>query len=309
MVRKAKDNRGTDVYSDEVIVRPRMRERKGDEGHVEDAIATMVNGQPIEISAFNYGKEVRVQEECDGSVYSLAQRGFVSAVAAKFTGFATGGRHAPSRGRLVELIEQMGSDKIVAFHLPVGVTTKRHRQLAYSGVGMVQLATSAGLRRALGKEVCMAGKVIVLDPIGKEFVVERLVGVLQSFRGPRCVLNGNEEERISEWKSPLNFWRSDPYEWSFELEKMLEEACVSERHVRTESRASSKKRKIEKTAERDGEGERPNTESESGDGNGAESSGTPWRSRSWKTGGERERESEILRQRMARLSLWQASLG
>ena len=66
-------------------------------------------------------------------------------------------------------------------------------------------------------------RAIVVDTCAKEFVVERLIGALQSFRGPRCVLNGNEDERKSMWKSKMNYWRSDPFEWSYWLEKMLKD--------------------------------------------------------------------------------------
>ena len=55
------------------------------------------------------------------------------------------------------------------------------------------------------------------------------MGTLQSFRGPRCVLSGREDERISMWKSPMNYWRSDPFEWSYRLDDMLKDPAVSER--------------------------------------------------------------------------------
>ena len=92
----------------------------------------------------------------------------------------------------------------------------------------MQFATSAGLQRALGKEVVLGCRTIVVDTCNKEFVLERLIGMLQSFRGLRCVLNGNEEERKSMWRSKMNWWRSDPFEWSYRFQRMLKDASVSE---------------------------------------------------------------------------------
>ena len=131
----------------------------------------------------------------------------------------------------MELMDKISADKVVAFHVAIGVTTKEHRQLAYSAIGYVQFATHAGLRRALDREIMIGGKAIVVDRCRKEFVLERLRGYLKSFRGPRCVLNGNEEERRSEWKSPMNYWRSDPFEWSHVMERMLKDNCVTERNI------------------------------------------------------------------------------
>ena len=87
----------------------------------------------------------------------------------------------------------------------------------------------------MDREVIIGEKAIVVDNCNKEFVIERLMGVLQSFRGPRCVVNGNEEERTSQWKSPMNYWRSDPFEWSYKLDKMLSDTCVSERNLDMDS--------------------------------------------------------------------------
>ena len=188
---------------------------------------TEFNGQQVQISEFNYSGYVRVQEEGDGAIFGICPEGVVSAVAAWVSGYATQGKHSPSRIRLVELMEKISEDRVVAFHVPIGITSKEHKQPAYAGLGYVQFATHAGLRRALDREVTIGERAIVVDRCAKEFVVERLIGTLQNFRGPRCVLNGNEDERTSMWKSRMNYWRSDPFEWSYRLDKMLRDSCVA----------------------------------------------------------------------------------
>ena len=220
-----------EVYSSEVTAEPRKFMRKGDSGEYDAVVETMINGQEIQVSSFNYSRQVRVQEEVDGAIYGLLPEGWVSAVAGRVSGFATDGRNSPSRCRLVELMEKISSDKVVAFHVAIGVTTKKHKQLAYSAIGYVQFATHAGRRRALDREIMIGGKAIVVDRCRKEFVLERLRGFPKSFRGPRCVLNGDENERRSEWKSLMNYWRSDPFEWSHMMERMLSDNCVTERNV------------------------------------------------------------------------------
>ena len=127
---------------------------------------------------------------------------------------------------MLEWMEKLSGDKVVAFHVSVGITTKDHGQMAYHPIGHVPFATHEGLRRALGRQITVGEKAIVVDKCRQEFIVERILGVLQDFRGPRCVINGNEEERISEWRSPMNYWRSDPFEWSGELGTMLRDPCV-----------------------------------------------------------------------------------
>ena len=141
----------TDVYCDKIRSRARVWKRKGDYGRYDEAVWTVLNGQELQVSAFNYSRKVKVHEEGDGAVYGLVPEGYVSSVTARVSGFATGGKHAPSRCRLVELMEEMSRDKIVAFHVAIGVSTKAHKQLAYTGVGFVQFATHKGLRRALDR--------------------------------------------------------------------------------------------------------------------------------------------------------------
>ena len=226
---KRTKHRDSDVYSSAVRAEKRKFPRKGDEGEFDETIWTNFNGQDVEISAFNYRSNVKVQEEGDGAVFGICPEGVVSSVAGRLSGYATSGRHSPSRIRLVEIMEKLSGDEVVALHVPVGISTKDHGQPAYAGLAYVQFATSAGLQRALNREVVIGGRAIVMDPCNKEFVLERLIGVLQSFRGPRCVLSGNEEERRSMWRSKMNWWRSDPFEWSYRFQRMLEDPCVSER--------------------------------------------------------------------------------
>ena len=218
----------TNAYNPEVEPEARTWERKDDVGEFERPIWTRFSGQEVQISAMNYSGRVTMQEEGDGAVYCVCPSGTVSCVAARVSGFATQGRHSVSRMRLVELMEKLAEDKVVAFHVPIGITSKENRQLAYSGLGFVQFATHEGLCRALERQIYIGEKAIVVDKCSKEFAVERLMGTLQSFRGPRCVVSGMEDERTSMWKSPMNYWRSDLFEWSYRLEKMLKDPAVSE---------------------------------------------------------------------------------
>ena len=203
---------------------------RGDEGDFDRPVWTNFNGQEVQVSEFLYNRRVTIQEEGDGAIYAVCPDGIVSSVTARVSGFATAGRHAPSRMRLVDLMEKLCEDKIVAFHVPVGISTQQHGQPAYSGLGYVQFANHEGLCHALNREINIGERAIVIDTCGKEFVLERLIGTLQSFRGPRCVLNGIEDERTSMWKSQMNYWRTDPFEWSYMLDKMLVDPAVSERN-------------------------------------------------------------------------------
>ena len=230
IIEDKKDLRGaTNAYNPEVKPEARTWEHKDDEGDFERPVWTRFSGQEVQISAFNYSGRVTMQEEGDGAIYCLCPSGTVSCVAARVSGFATQGRHSASRMRLVDLMEKLADDKVVAFHVPIGISSKENRQLAYAGLGFVQFATHEGLCRALERQIYIGEKAIVVDKCSKEFAVERLMGTLQSFRGPRCVVSGREDERTSMWKSKLNYWRSDPFEWSYRLDKMLKDPAVSER--------------------------------------------------------------------------------
>ena len=169
---------------------------RGDEGEFDRPVWTSFNGQEVQVSEFLYNRRVTIQEEGDGAIHAVCPDGVVSSVTARVSGFATAGRHAPSRMRLVELMEKLCEDKIVAFHVPIGITSKENRQLAYSGLGFVQFATHEGLCRALERQIYIGETAIVVDKCSKEFAVERLMGTLQSFRGPRCVVSG-QRSRLS----------------------------------------------------------------------------------------------------------------
>ena len=107
---------------------------------------------------------------------------------------------------------------MVALHVPIGILSGTSKQAAYAEKGYVQFATHVGLCRALDREAIIGGKAIVADPCFKEFAIELLMGVSGGFTGPRCVLNGSEEKRTSEWNSQEDYWHLGPFEWSYRLE-------------------------------------------------------------------------------------------
>ena len=125
IIEEKKDIRGaTNVYSTEVRAEKRKWSHKDDEGDFDRPVWTKFNGQEVQISEFNYSGRVTVQEEGDVAIYGLCPSGTVSCVAARVSGFATQGKHSASRMRLVELMEKISDDKIVAFHGPIGISTK-----------------------------------------------------------------------------------------------------------------------------------------------------------------------------------------
>ena len=124
---------------------------------------------------------------------------------------------------MVEIMEDLREDKVVAFHVPIGIMSR-----AYSERGYVQFATHAGLCRALHREAIIGDQVIVVEGSDREFMIERQMGVPQDVKGPRWVLNANEDGRKSEWNSRKNHWHSGPGEWYYWCEEMFENGNVLE---------------------------------------------------------------------------------
>ena len=115
----------------------------------------------------------------------------------------------------------------MALYIPIGPFSERSKYLAYEKFGYVQFATHGGLRRALVNEVLVGERVIEVVTAGKEFRLRRMEGKPTDFRGPRCVLDGDEATRKERWKDDANYWQTRPCEWCDQLEEMAKDPCVS----------------------------------------------------------------------------------
>ena len=91
----------------------------------------------------------------------------------------------------------------------------------------MQFATHEGLRRALVNEILVGNRAIEVVTSGKEFMIERMEGKSTDFRGPRCVLDGEEAARVSKWMDHANYWQTSPWDWCDLLEEMAKDPCVS----------------------------------------------------------------------------------
>ena len=76
-------------------------------------------------------------------------------------------------------------------------------------------------------ETIIGDMVIEVRTAGKEFMIERMEGKPTDFRGPRCLLDGDEAVSVGKWKDRANHWHTSPYEWCYRLEEIAEDPCVS----------------------------------------------------------------------------------
>ena len=76
-------------------------------------------------------------------------------------------------------------------------------------------------------EILVGNRAIEVVTSQKEFMIERMEGKLTDFRGPRCVLDGNEATRVSKWMDHANYWHTSPWDWVDMLEEMNKDPCVS----------------------------------------------------------------------------------
>ena len=91
------------------------------EGSSFDAIEEVViNGQEVQVSRFAEESNVDWMEVKGDAILCVGPRGVVSAVAGRVSGYAMFGRHSLSRAKLVEILEKLGEDKVVALYLPIG---------------------------------------------------------------------------------------------------------------------------------------------------------------------------------------------
>ena len=186
-----------------------------------------INGQEVQVSQFAGESRVHLVETDGDAVFGMCPKGLVSAVAGRVSGYAVYGRLSLSRAQLVEMLEGMGEDKVVALHIPIGPLSEGSKYLAYKEQGYVQFATHEGLRRALVNETIVGDRVIEVRTAGKEFMIERMEGKPTDFRGPRCLLDGDEAVRVGKWKDRANHWQTSPYEWCYRLEEIAEDPFVS----------------------------------------------------------------------------------
>ena len=125
------------------------------------------------------------------------------------------------------MLEKISEDKVVALYIPIGPLRGASKYLAYERFGYVQFATPEGLRRALVNEILVGNRAIEVVTSGKEFMIERMEGKSTDFRGPRCVIDGNEVTGVGKWMDHANYWHTSPWDWVDLLEEMAKDPCVS----------------------------------------------------------------------------------